>query len=309
MGPEEVLEQATKLIDQGENTPAVRLLRSFIYHNQDNYMAHFLLGQAFLNIDVENDKNLYIARYYFNKASNLAVNEFQRQQADLAYADIKLLMGKGNQSGEILLETAERVGRMGRKGQATLFCMQAASRFIEETEFDRAQEACKTGEKYAETQDQHIELQLCLATAYFLENEYEECFKILKEFPKNFGPNRHVTALDPNFLKNALNLLTMEGKRNILNPWKKEFDDDSEKLYLSNFDSILDHFKETQFQLGEKSTKLIAEGWLAIAEHSKENGMINQARQAYELSQKLFLKASIEDRALSIGKKLENLES
>ena len=311
VNPEDLLEKAAQLIDQGENKPAVEILRPFIYHHRDNFRAHFLMGQAFLNTDVENEKNLYIARYYFNKARDLAVNESQRQQADIAYADIKLLMGKANQSGEILLETAERVSRMGRKGQATLFCMQATSRFIEETEYDSAREACETGEKYAETQNQRLELKLGLATAYFLENEYEECFEILKDFPENFESDRHITVLDPIFLKNAVNLMKMEGKRNLLNPWKwkKKFDDDSEKLYLSNFDSALHHYKETQSQLDEKSIKLVAESWLAIAEHSKENGMINQARQAYELSQKLFLKASNENRALFVGKKLEDLDS
>jgi hypothetical protein len=309
MNPEEVLEEATQLISQGENKPAVEILRPFIYHHRDNYRAHFLMGQAILNTDVENEKSLYIARYYFNKARDLAENEFQRQQADLAYADIKLLMGMGNQSGKILLETAERADRLGRKGQATLLCMQAASRFIEETEYNNAREACKTGEKYAETQDQRIELQIGMATAYFLENEYDECLKILKEFPKNFGPDRHITALDPNFLKNAVNLMMMEGKRNILNPWKKRFDVDSGNLYVLKFDSILDYYKEIEFQLDEQSTKLIAESWLTIAEHSKKNGMIDQSRQAYKLSRKLFVKAGIEEKAMSIGEKLENLDS
>jgi len=103
--------------------------------------------------------------------------------------------------------------------------------------------------------------------------------------------------------------MMMEGKRNILTPWKKEFDVDSGQLYVSNFNSILDYYKEIEFHLDEKSTRLVAESWLAIAEHSKENGMIDQTRQAYELSRKLFVKAGIEEKAMSIGEKLENLDS
>jgi hypothetical protein len=308
MSPEEMLERATQLIDQGNNEPAVGLLRPFIYHNQSNYRAHFLMGQAFLNIDVENDKNLYIARYYFNKARDLAVNESQRQQADLAYADIKLLMGKGNQSGEILLETAERSYTLGRKGQATLFCMQAASRFIEENEYGNAQEACETGQKYAETQDQQMELKLGLATAYFLENEYEQCFEILKQLPDSLRSNSQITTLDPEFLKNALKLIAMQGQRKWV-PWKKGFEKKSKKQYRSNFKSMVAHYEETKFQLDEKRTILVAEGWRIVAEHSAENGMLIQARQAYELSRSLFVKAGIEDRAISIGEELKDLES
>jgi hypothetical protein len=306
--PQELLDKAARLIDEGENEPAIGLLRPFIYHHQDNYRAHFLMGQAFLNKDVENEKSLYIARYYLNKARDLAEYESQRQQADLAYADIKLLMDKGNHSGEILLETAERAGTLGRKGQATLLCMQAASLFIEEADYDSAQEACKTGQKYTETEDQRMELKLGLATAYFLETEYDQCFEIIKQLPESLSLIGRITTLDPDFLKKATDLIGMEGKRKWV-PWKKGFDENSKKQYISNFKSIVAHHEETKFQLDEKRTKLVAESWLIIAKHSVENGMPIQARQAYEFSQSLFLKASNEDRALSVGEELENLDS
>jgi hypothetical protein len=69
------------------------------------------------------------------------------------------------------------------------------------------------------------------------------------------------------------------------------------------------HYEETKFQLDEKRTKLVAEGWKIIAEHSADNGMLIQARQAYELSRSLYVKAGNEDQAISVGEELKDLES
>jgi hypothetical protein len=217
-------------------------------------------------------------------------------------------MGKGNQSAKILLDMAERADKLGRKGQATLLRMQAASLFIEEAKYGKAQKTCKTGERYAETEDQRMELKLGLATAYFLDNEYEQCFEILEQLPEGLQANNRITTLAPDFLKKATNLIEMKGKRKLI-PWKKGFNEKSKEQYNSNFKSLVDLHEKTKFQLDEKRTKLVADSWRIIAKHSEKNGMLIQARQAYELSRSLYVKAGNEDQAISVGKKLKGLDS
>jgi hypothetical protein len=303
--PEQVIEKASRLIGNGNNENAIGLLRTFIYHHEDNYRAHFLLGQAFLNTDTENEKSLYIARYYFNKARDLAETGPQKEKADRAYADVKLLMGKGNQSGEILLDAAEQAGRTGRNGQAAHLCVMAASRFFEAAEYKKARKACIEGQKYAETESRQTDLKLGLATAYFLENEYENYAEELQGFPEGSELGYQITALDYHFLKNAMGIIGMKGE----GYFKKDFNDSDKKIFESTFQTMADDFEETRRQLDEKKAGLYAEGWKIIAEHAKGNAMRAVSKQAYKLSQALFLKAGLEDEAGSIGDELKDLES
>lgn len=307
--PEDVLKQVNRLIEKKDNQGAISILRPFVYYHQDNYKAHILLGQAFLNAEIENDKSLYIARYYFNKARDLAANEVQREKAALMYADVKMLMGKGNQSGEVLLETAVRAGSMGRKVQAARLSVQAASQFIEAGEYDDAQEACQTGLKYAETENHKFNLRIGLATAFFLDNKYPQSYESFQSLPLISNPNHRITSLDYSFLDNATNLMMLKSKRHILMPWKKKFDENTEKQFMSNFNAMTSYLEKNRSLFDKKKARLVAESCQIVANYSENNNMHQQARRAYEFAGSFFGIAGLEKEALAVAEEIEDLDS
>ena len=309
--PEEVLNEATQLIEQQKYEAAVLLLHPFVYHHQDNFKAHYLLGQAFLNTDADNDRTLYTARYYFKKARDLAANANQREKAALKYADAKLLMGKGGQSAEVLYKTAIVAGNLGRKRQAVRLSVQAASIFIEEDEYEDAREVCALGLRYAGTPDQRLDLKLGLATAYFFENEYSESLDTLTEISidsRQDSQNTHITALDSAYLLNAVNLMMLKPERKKLAFWKSEFNDDTKEQFATRFESMADYIRAHQSYIDPKRGKLVADSCKIVAEFAKDNGMHDEARQAYEFSRSLYTSARMEDEALSVAKELNELE-
>ena len=307
--PEEILEKVAQLINEKDNETAVSILQPFVYHHQDNYTAHFLMGRAYLNNDADNDRDLYVARYYFKKAQDLAENEMQREKAALMYADVKLLMGKGNQSGEVILETADRAGIMGRKSQAARLCIQAASQFIEANEYKNAQKACQTGLKYADTENQEFDLRLGLATAFFLDSEYLQSHENLKKLPINSNPNCRITSLDKTFLGHAVQLMMLKSKRHKILRWKKEFDKNIKKQFVSNFNSMVNYLEKNRSLLDKKKAKLVAESCQIVAEYSKDNNMLRQARTAYKFAKSYFADADLGDEAMSVAENIADLNS
>jgi len=307
--PADILNHAEQMIEKKDNKTAISILRPFVYYHQDNYKAHILMGQAFLNAEIENDKSLYIARYYFNKARDLAETEVQREKAALMYADVKMLMGKGNQSGEVLLKTAARAGTMGRKIQAARLSVQAASQFIEAGEYEIAQEACQTGLKYAETENHKFDLQLGLATAFFLDNKYQQSYDSFKSLPLISHPNHRITSLDPFFLDNAVNIMMLKSKRHTIMRWKKKFDEDTEKQFISNFKSMTNYIETNRSLLDKKKAKLVAESCQIIAEYAEDNNMLPQARTAYEFAGSFFGIAGLAEKAKEVADEKEDLDS
>jgi tetratricopeptide (TPR) repeat protein len=309
--PEEVLEKAVLLIDQQKTESALKLLRPFVYHHQDNFKAHFLLGKAFYYANADNDKSLYLARYYFNKSRDLAENANQREKAARMYADAKLLMGKGGQSGEILLETAIVAADLGRKSQAVRLSIQAATRFIEQDEYKDAQEACRFGLKFAETKNQESDLKIGLATAYFFEEKYTESFDTLSKIPLESKLDHQisrVTALEKDYLLNAVHLMMLKPQRNKWAIWKKEFDNNTKKQFKTHFSFMVTYIKDNQSTIGQKRGKLTAESCLIVAEFAKNNGMPIESRQAYEFARSLYSAVQMEKEALSVAEKLRDLE-
>jgi len=85
------VEKAVVLVKSGNPSGAIGLLHTFVQDNPKSYKAHFVLGDAFLALhsSTRDEEDLYLARYYYDRAKELASNDAERNEAEGAYLDVK----------------------------------------------------------------------------------------------------------------------------------------------------------------------------------------------------------------------------
>ena len=71
LNSQDVLTKAEKMIGNGKYEAATEILRPYIYKNQESFKAHLLAGKALLNLNISDEKNLYLSRHYFNGLSRI----------------------------------------------------------------------------------------------------------------------------------------------------------------------------------------------------------------------------------------------
>ena len=310
LNSQDVLTKAEKMIGNGKYEAATEILRPYIYKNQESFKAHLLAGKALLNLNISDEKNLYLSRHYFKNASEFAANETQRLEADQAYADVRLMMGKTGKSAETLFEAAIRADTIGNSGQAIKLYIQAANLFIIDDNLSDAIESCKKGINSNPDIGDEIALRLTLARALFLNEDYQEssndCATIKSADAKMIPAHRDEIA----FLKVASGVMLMERKRKLLsfNPLKKEFENGSEQVFIDEFNKSLNCLKNLETSNKKGQEKLIGQYSLILARHAKDNEMQALANQAYEYSRTVFRRAGLEEEALEVGEELAKLD-
>ncbi len=307
----DIIADATDMIEDGKNEAAIELLRPHIYQHHDSFKAHMLAGKAFLNLNSKDEKNLYLARHYFSSASKLATNEGQRLQANRAYADVRMIMGKTGKSADTLLESADRMDTIGESGQATNLYLQAAYRFIQDENYDDAIESCRKGFKTDHDSETNTALVCTMARAYFLNGSYPECLEVLKKLETLEVELTAIRDSEIKFFEAASQMLRMQRKRKLvsLKPWKKEFENDDKQVYIDTFIRSLNVLKRMETYLGVDQMALIGQYSLILAQHAKNNNMSTQAKQAYEYSRAAFRSAGLENKAFGVGEEIRDLES
>jgi hypothetical protein len=307
----DIIAEATELIGKGQNEAAIDILRPYIYKNHDSFKAHFLAGQAFLNLNLNDEKNLYLARHYFSSASKLASNEGKRLQADQAYADVRLIMAKSGKSADTLLKAADRTNTIGNSEQATSLYLQAAYRFIQDENYDDAIDSCQKGLQNNSEIETGIALTCTLARALFLNEDYYGSLDVLRALENSKAEISAIHDSEMKFIQVASQALLMKSERNLLslNPLKKQFGNAEEQLYVDAFIRSLNGLKRMETIHGEDQKALIGQYSLILARHSKSNDMPTLAKQAYEYSRNVFSSAGLEKKAFGVGEEIRDLES
>ena len=307
----DTIAEATELIEKGKNEAAIDILRPYIYRNHDSFKAHMLAGQAFLNLNLDDEKNLYLARHYFSSASSLASNEGKRLQADRAYADVRLIMAKSGKSADTLLESADRTNTIGKSEQATRLYLQAAYRFIQDENYDDAIDSCQKGLQNNSGIEIGTALTCTLARALFLNEDYYGSLAVLRGLENSKAEISAIHDSEMKFIQVASQALLMKSERNLLslNPLKKQFEKAEEQVYRSAFTRALNGLKKMETIHGKDQKALIGQYSLILARHSKSNDMPTLAKQAYEYSRNVFSRAGLEKKAFGVGEEIKDLES
>lgn len=303
------LTTAKNLIEKKEYYAAIQLLRPYIYKNHDSSKANLLIGQALLNQNVNEEENQYLARYYFSNARDVAANEADRLAADQAYADVKLIMGKTEESADTLFDAAERSDTIGNNQQAARLFVHAANRYIQDEQYRDAIKSCKSGLKDNPDVESRVALSLIQARAMFLNRDYPDSIALcmgINELNWELPP---AYASEKGFILSASNVLIMETKRDwmSLNPFKKEFKNGNEHDFEENFKRSLDYLEELNKSLRGEKTPLIGKYYLILARHANENDMKVLAKQAYRFSRSVFRQAGLEEEALEVGEELADV--
>jgi tetratricopeptide (TPR) repeat protein len=302
----EILIKAEELIKNGKNEAAIEILRPYIYKNNNSFEAHLLIGQALLNLNINDNKNLYLARHYFNKASKLAPNENQRRETEQTYADLILSMGKKGKSADTLLKAANRASTIGNSEQAIKLYLQAANLFIQDEKFVDAIKSCQQGLWNNPDKGNKFVLSLTMSRAMFLKKDYKDCSDTCLSI-EDANTEIPLTYLyEAEFLKVASNFMLVERKRNYLslNPLKKEFPNENEQDVIKLFDKSLDCLKKFDAFSTEDQKFLIGQYSLFLARHSIDCDLKDLSKKAYEYSRRVFYQAGFEDEAFVVGKEI-----
>lgn len=304
----DVLIRAETLINKGNNESAIEILRPYIYKNDNSFKAHLLIGQAILNLNINDHKNLYLARYYFNKASKLAPNENQRLSADQAYADLRLLMGNAGKSGDTILESANRASTLGNSDQAIKLYLKAANLFVQDESYGDAIESCRHGLRNNPDKENKFALSLAMSRAMFLNKDYKDCADIdlsIEDPDINLPP---IYTYEAEFLEVAPQFMLIERQRNWRSLMKKVFSNEDKQVALNLFDKSLECLKKFEANSGEDLNFRIGQYSLLLARHSKNCDLKLQAKKAYEYSRSVFYRTGFEKDALKVGEEMEEID-
>ena len=305
---QESLERGASLIEQGRHEEGIEYLRQYVFYHPESFKAHFLLGQSILS-EQDTTKELYLARYYFNKARQLAKTEDEQKAADSSYADIQMLMGKGIRSAKVLFESAERYAERGQNTVAANFYLRAGSQYMMEEEYDDAREAFSLGLEIAGNEDCVTALVLGQATAFLLDEEPEKSLATLQELPQNRSSTDLCPTLDAHFLRISAEILSIEAKRKLLTMWKKEISEGESHSLEEKFIELNQVNNHDSDKLSHERSILQAQGWVLVAERFMNLEMTDQAKQAFKQAKTLYELAGSKDKASDISKELEKLES
>jgi hypothetical protein len=309
----EILTEGKNDFENGNYQNVISKLRPYIYYHPKNYEAHFLLGQSFLSLSSNTEDELYKARYYLSKASDLSESADQRQAAYEAYLKAKSLMGKEDkQNAKDLHSSAEEALLLNKKGLALNLFIDAAKLNLLDEEYSKAQRDFSSGLDIAlnmkdeDNTECLPDLIVGLATSYLLDNEPQKCLDTIKKHTKINISTKPLTALDSNFLHSAANLLLIEGQRKTLTLWKKTLGSDEDQNFNKRFDELIQFQQKESLNLSKEKKILLARAWYLIADHSHDLKMIRQANQAFGRAQTFFLSAGLKEEALDIGKKIDD---
>ena len=308
---DDLLMEADNLIIKGKSKAAIEILRPYVYNNENDFKAHFLLGKAFLDLDANSDKNLYLSRHYFNKASELAQSEDQRLSAKQVYADIALMMGQTGKSADTILEAADRADTIGNSEQAAKLYAQAAALFLEDENTEDAIDACYKGLQNSLTKSNHDALSLTLSRALFLKKDYTKCIDFCSSIENAKTSGSSVYSVEIEFLELASKFMLIESKRNFIsiNPFKKQLSDEDKQSFEGLFSRSFDVLKQLETNSNYNNDALIGRYSLILARHSKECEYNRLAKMAYRYSRDIFRKAGLEEDAYDAGKEMEEVAS
>ena len=304
---DKMLDKGASLFTQGKFVDATSCLRQYVFYHPDNYRAHFLLGQSVLS-RADESKELYLARYYLNKARELAKNDKEREAADNAYADVQLLMGKGSRSAKVYLESADRFAKKGKNAQAINLYLKAAGLYLVEEEYDDAEEAFSDGLKVTESEEQTAAMVLGQATSLLLNEKAEKCLESLQKLPANASSTKLCATLDADFLRISAEILSIEGERNITSFWKKEVNEGESQALENKVRQLKQAEYNPDNSPSEQKAILMGRGWALLGERLNDLAMTVLAREALTQARSLYNIAGREDESMEIGEKLEKLE-
>jgi tetratricopeptide (TPR) repeat protein len=305
---QETFEKGASLIEQGRREEGIAYLRQYVFYHPESYRAHFLLGQSFLS-QQNTTQELYLARYYFNKARQLAKTENEQKAADSSYADIQVLMGKGTRSAKVLFKSAERYAKRGQNTVATNFYLRAGSRYMMEEEYSDAEEAFSSGLEIADNEDYVTALVLGNATTFLLDEEPEKSLTALQDLPENRSSTNLCPTLNAGFLRISAEILSIEAKRKLLTMWKKEISEGESHTLEEKFVELNQANNHENAKLSQEQSVLQAQGWVLVAERFMKLEMTEQAKQAFKQAKSLYELAESEEKASEISEELEELES
>lgn len=300
------LTTARDLMEKKEYNAAIEILRPYIYKNHDSSKANLLIGQAILNQNVNEEENQYLARYYFSSARDVAASEGERLAADQAYADVKLIMGKTEESADTLFDAAQRSDTIGNDEQAAKLFLHAAHLYVLDEEYSDAIKSCQSGLKSNPDVESRLDLSLIQARAMFLNRDYSDSIDLCMGIDNLNCELPPAYVSEKGFILSASKVLIMETKRDWMsfNPFKKEFKNGNEHAFEENFKRSLNYLEELNSSLKVEKTPLIGKYYLILARHANENDMETLSKQAYQFSRSVFNRAGLEEEALEVGEEL-----
>jgi tetratricopeptide (TPR) repeat protein len=304
------VEKAVVLVKSGNPSGAIGLLHTFVQDNPKSYKAHFVLGDAFLALhsSTRDEEDLYLARYYYDRAKELASNDAERNEAEGAYLDVKASMGKIQGPGDFL-ELAGKAEKAGNKDHAAFLFTKAGDLYLIAKDYKKALKV------YGRCLDLNIgisgadELRLKLATVQYLSEEPYKCLDTLKTLAAvNASPSSQL-SLDPSFLKNAATILKVPREYKNLLASKKIVSEENQQV----INQCLGYLRTTQYTepAGQEKEKaiLLAHTWELLAGHFSYIGMEANAKTAYESARSFYLFAGFEDEAVRIDNALAEINN
>jgi len=304
------IEKAAALMKSGNPNGAISLLHTFVQENPKSYKAHFVLGDAFLalNSSAKDEKHLYLARYYYDRAKELASNDAERNEAEDAYLDVKAGMGKIQGPGDFL-ELASKAEKVGNKDRATFLFAKAGDLYVIEKDYKKALKA------YERCIDLNInksgvdQLKLKLATVQYLNEEPDKCLDTLKTVDAVKASPSSQLSLDPSFLKKAATILKVPREyKSLLSLTKKVSEENQQVIEKCFGDLFTRKYTEPAGQDKEKAV-LFAHAWELLAVHFSDLGMPAQAKTAYESARSFYSFSGSEEEAVRIDKALAEINN
>ncbi len=304
------VEKAALLVKVGNPGGAITLLHAFVQDNPKSYKAHFVLGDAFLALhsSTRDEKDLYLARYYYDRAKELASNDVERNEAEDAYLEVKAGMGKIRGPGDFL-ELASKAEKAGNKDRTAFLFTKAGDLYLVAKDYKKALKV------YERCLDLNIgssgadELRLKLATVQYFIEEPDKCLDTLKTLEAvNASPSSQL-YLDRFFLENAATLLKVPREYKNLLLLKNIVSEENQQV----INKCLGHLRTTQYTepAGQEKEKaiLLAHAWELLARHFSYIGMPANARTAYESARSFYSFAGFEDEAARINKALAEINN
>jgi Tfp pilus assembly protein PilF len=299
-----ILEKAQSYVENGNAEAAINLLRPFVYHNPKDYKAHLILGNAFMSSNMAGNKELYLARYYFDSAKQLAGNDDERSAAAEAYGEAKSLMGKGSQDANEVFERAKRAELIGKQERAVLLYEKAGGLFTMSEKYEKAGEAFGRCITLTKDKGNPILFRLNLATVYYLNGESAKCLQTLNDVESVGDSINSTLALDPLFLKNAASFVAIRTDRNLSTFWKTTVSPENQQKLDASFSALNDAKYKASDNLQSDRAILLARCWERIGGHAADLDRLGQAEIAFETSRSLYSQAGKTDDAQRMGKRL-----
>jgi tetratricopeptide (TPR) repeat protein len=302
------VEKAVVLVRSGNPNGAISLLHTFVQENPNSYKAHFVLGDAFLalNSSAKDEKHLYLARYYYDRAKELASNDAERNEAEDAYLDVKANMGRIQGPGDFL-KLASKAEKTGNKDRAAFLLTKAGDLYFIAKDYKKALKAYERCREINIMSSGADELKLKLATVQYFMEEPDKCLDILKTVEAVKASPSSQLFLDPSFLKNAASILKVPVEyKSLLSLTKKVSEENQQVINKCLGDLYTTKYTEPAGQEKEKAV-LLAHAWEILAGHVSNLGMPAEAKTEYERARSFYSFSGSEEDAVRIDKALAEI--